>query len=70
MDRIEAPFTDEQVDALNAFQKACQFHPFTCPGDHIVCEQHRELIATNDGWVCHCGDYRQSWAHEFMAGEK
>jgi hypothetical protein len=25
------------------------------------------LIATLNGWVCPCGEYRQDWAHDFMA---
>lgn len=39
---VEAPFTDEQVKALNAFQDAGRFHPFTCLNDgdeaHIAYE--------------------------------
>ena len=64
---IEAPLTPEQVEALNRYQKSGRFHPFTCPGgpgDGNCTE--RDLIATPDGWVCACGAYRQSWAHENM----
>jgi DNA polymerase III delta prime subunit len=25
------------------------------------------LIATTDGWVCPCGEYKQDWAHDFMS---
>lgn len=66
MTKTTPPWTDEQVAALNDFQKARQFHPFTCPGDNPECKNHRELIATTDGWVCACGEYKQAWAHEFM----
>lgn len=59
-------WTEEQVAALNAYQKAGRFHPFTCPGGEPSCQDHRELIATRQGWVCHCGAYRQDWAHDFM----
>lgn len=66
--RSEAPWTDEQVAALNDWQRNRRFHPFTCPGDHPECASRRELIATSDGWVCACGKYRQGWAHDVMTG--
>ena len=25
------------------------------------------LIASTQGWVCPCGEYKQDWAHDFMA---
>jgi fido (protein-threonine AMPylation protein) len=61
--RIDAPFTPEQVQALNEYQEKLCFHPFTCGnGSH-----HRILVATPDGWVCRDCDYTQNWAHAFMA---
>ena len=65
-DLVHAPFTDEQVEALNAFQKLGYFHPFTCGHDH---DGDRILVAANDGWHCvypGC-EYTQNWAHVFMA---
>jgi hypothetical protein len=63
-DRITAPWSAEQVDALNRFQRAHFMHPFTCPGHDGGGD--RDLVATRAGWVCcHC-DYRQDWAHSFM----
>lgn len=62
-------WSKEQVDRLNDFQKSGMFHPFTCPGDKPECQNHRELIATETGWVCACGEYHQNWAHDFMMGE-
>jgi len=59
-------WTDEQVANLNAYQKDRRFHPFTCPGDNTHCQNQRDLIATREGWVCACGEYRQNWAHDFM----
>lgn len=59
-------WTKEQVDHLNRWQTNGQYHPFTCPGDHPECKDHRELIATENGWVCYCGKYTQDWAHDFM----
>src|SRR4051812_19774913 len=63
-DRLHAPWTPSEVDALNRWQRACVVHPFTCPDDHGGAD--RALVATRKGWVCcHC-DYRQDWAHSFM----
>jgi len=61
---IHAPWTAEQVDALNRFQHASVVHPFTCPGHDGGGD--RTLVATRRGWICcHCG-YTQTWAHRFM----
>lgn len=68
MNVIRAPFTAEEVEALNAWQ---QRHPFTCgrcrdASAWPLTSQH-ELVATKDGWVCPTCDYTQDWAHDFMA---
>lgn len=66
---IRAPWTPEQVAALNAFQQRGGMHPFTCGGDHAPGSP--VLVAHEDGWRCSdpyregC-DYRQDWAHAFM----
>lgn len=65
-DKIEPPWTVEQVKRLNAFQHDGQFHPFTCGNDST----HRVLVATSDGWTCEDCEYRQIWAHDFMASPK
>lgn len=78
-DTINTPFSDDQVDKLNNFQKQGQFHPFTCCSPPEIKECYRAnnigdtweenegiLKATNDGWVCPCGKYTQKWAHNFM----
>lgn len=77
MTPINAPFTPEQVERLNAFQQAGRIHPFTCCSDGPAdqCERRLRkseglLIATPEGWVCPCGAYRQTWAHGFMANEQ
>jgi len=71
MDKITAPFSDDQVNALNAFQAAGFVHPFTCCS-HEGCDRQKQenegtLIATTNGWVCPCGKYTQDWAHSSMA---
>lgn len=79
METIKAPFTDEQVEKLNNFQLNSKYHPFTCgsPEEITECKRAKNegetfeekqgiLIATNDGWVCPCGKYKQNWAHKFI----
>lgn len=56
-------WTEEEVAALNAHQANGRVHPYTCPGDEPRCKNQRNLIATPNGWVCQCGEYRQGWAH-------
>ena len=63
-DLTRAPWTPSQVDALNAFQRAGLFHPFTCGGEHD--DGGVVLTATENGWVCQLCDYTQDWAHAFM----
>ena len=72
--RSRAPWTPDQVESLNGFQKSGFMHPFTCPRDED--EKHLEtsddfhdtiLIATIDAWRCPTCDYTQDWAHSFMA---
>ncbi|MCI3277594.1 hypothetical protein [Streptomyces cylindrosporus] len=69
-DTIRAPWTSEQVDALNAFQERGGMHPFTCGGEHTPGSP--VLVAREDGWHCSdpydegCG-FTQDWAHAFMA---
>jgi hypothetical protein len=60
---VRAPWTPEQVDALNRWQQDKQVHPFTCGGD----ECRATLYATPDGWRCPMCGYTQTWAHQFMA---
>jgi hypothetical protein len=62
-DMTTAPWTDDQVSSLNAFQDAGVFHPFTCGG----CSNRDGLVAQNDGWHCPDCDYSQTWAHYWTA---
>lgn len=67
MDKVvRAPWTPSQVESLNQFQRARNFHPFT----HTRSEGGEEevLVATMDGWVCtEHPDYEQDWAWPWMA---
>ena len=65
IDKLDAPWLPEQVEALNRWQRRGDVHPFTCVNDHG--EAGRDLIATADGWICRCCDYRQTWAFSVMA---
>lgn len=57
---IKAPFTKEQVDSLNGFQKHGHSHPFTCTCGNT-------MKATTEGWMCGDHGFVQFWAHEFAA---
>ncbi len=60
---IRAPWTDSQVQALNRYQTAGRFHPYTCGNraDHVK-DKEGLLIATTDGWTCPECRYVQTWA--------
>lgn len=60
---VRAPFTDEQVAGLNAYQVAANVHPFTCGND----SSHPVLVASVDGWRCSACEYTQAWAHRAAA---
>ncbi|MER7908263.1 hypothetical protein [Streptomyces sp. NPDC096068] len=67
-DPIHAPWTTEQVQALNEFQQRGGMHPFTCGAEHTS-GRSPVLDATHSGWICpdpKCA-YTQDWAHAFMA---
>ncbi|MFD4596774.1 hypothetical protein ACFWPQ_01950 [Streptomyces sp. NPDC058464] len=67
-DKIRAPWTPEQVAALNEFQQGGWMHPFTCGYEHPA-HPNAVLKATTNGWRCYvidC-DWEQDWAHAFMA---
>ncbi|MGY3581471.1 hypothetical protein ACVIGB_000458 [Bradyrhizobium sp. USDA 4341] len=63
-DKITAPWTADQVAALNRFQVSGFVHEFTCINDHGTAS--RVLIAHSDGWHCPTCAYQQNWAHGFM----
>lgn len=79
LEQIRAPWSPDQVDALNRYQRQGNFHPFTCGGNRAD-KAHRDwamkngdryqglLVATAKGWVCPVCGYTQDWAHAFMAG--
>lgn len=65
-------FTPEKVIELNQHQKNEIFHPYTCDRQAKECEvnitprdysKDGVLIATEYGWICPCGKYKQNWFH-------
>lgn len=68
---IKAPFTPEQVEALNAWQQLGYVHEFTCGWEHtpslVAEDKGRVLVADADGWACPTCSYTQDWAHDYMA---
>ena len=63
---MKAPFTQEQVEALNRFQQSGHVHPYTCGSGRRTDADHLDgegvLVATTEGWKCPYCDYRQDWA--------
>jgi hypothetical protein len=62
---IVPPWTEEEVEALNQYQKRGLFHPFTCGRGHNI-GREAILLATTNGWVCLFCDYTLDWAHRWM----
>lgn len=64
MSRLDAPWTQAQVDAINAWQKQPHIHPFTCREhpDYSLHACSSELYCPVPGCT-----YDQRWVHDFMA---
>ena len=65
--KARAPWSFDEVRALNEWQRRGDVHPFTCGGDNNGQTCRQTLVATTKGWVCpdRCG-YTQDWCHGFM----
>lgn len=55
---VRAPWTDEQVAALELRQDNEMLHEYTCECGH-------QLIPSNKGWWCEECPYTQDWAHAY-----
>lgn len=70
-DTVKAPWTDDQVRSLNAYQESGFMHPFIC-SEHVDDNLHADyevLVASRDGWHCPvpgCA-WHQVWAWAWMA---
>lgn len=60
-DHALAPYNNDQVGSLNAYQASGTFHEFTCANSH------GPLVANNDGWHCDKCNYAQRWSWAWMA---
>lgn len=59
LNKWHAPFSKEQVKALDRRQADKTLHPYTCP------ECSEKLIPYDDGWYCSKHGLVQTWAlHE------
>lgn len=56
-------FTPDQVESINAYQRAGVFHPFTCGTEGCG----TDLVAHEEGLRCPRCAYTQDWVHGFMA---
>lgn len=67
-EKIEAPFTEDQVDSLNEYQKSGAFHEFTGNNELAPDGETDILVATIDGWISQYDPtYHQNWAWRWMA---
>lgn len=67
-DYAHAPWTDDQVESLNAYQRSGAFHPFTGRNELAPEGADDVLIATPEGWRSERDpEYRQTWAWRWMA---
>jgi hypothetical protein len=71
-DKITSTFTPEKIKELNEHQQNNSYHPYTCDRNYEECEVYTVprdyskdgvLIATEEGWICPCGKYKQNWYH-------
>ena len=67
---IKAPFTPEQVAALNRWQQNENGHPFICANgrDDKHLDGEGVLVATPEGWIRPYCDYTQDWAQHAGGG--
>ena len=62
--RTNAPFTKEQAESINAYQKAGVFHEFTC-----ATEDCDGVLQASEGAGLYCPQchYTQGWVHSWVA---
>lgn len=62
MSILYAPWTQEQLKNITSWQINPTLHPYTC-----LCGKN--LIPTNNGFVCVVCGRNQNWCHDFTANE-
>lgn len=67
MNKIKAPWTEEQVRVLKWWQEDEPFHSYTClnrgDGGH---PEGSKLVPTTQGWICEYCSFTQEWAWFFL----
>ncbi len=63
MDRVMAPFTEDQVASVKEYQASGSFHPFTCP----ACHGSPVLAIEESRLYCTTCKYEQTWVWDMMA---
>jgi hypothetical protein len=58
VDKVSAPFTDEQIKAFDEYQISGVFHEYTCLHNH---DGSRMLKAERDSLVCPTCGWKQTW---------
>lgn len=62
-DIIRAPWTPEQVAALESWQSNDMIHPYTCRNrSEATHPDDAVLVPSKDGWSCPYCDFFQGWA--------
>ena len=59
MNKIYAPFTNDQVELLVKHQLNREVHPYTCS-----CESNAPMIVSTYGFKCLSCGYIQNWAFD------
>lgn len=62
MNKINTPFTKDQVEYLTLHQLNGRVHPYTCK-----CESRNPLIISQYGLECFTCGFNQQWAWEELA---
>jgi hypothetical protein len=57
-----APWTAEQVEALEILQAIPLFHGYTCGTKDAAPHPHAMLVPTVRGWICPYCTYKQDFA--------
>lgn len=66
MNKIFAPFDEQQIASIDGFQACPEFHPYTCC-NHQSMRSRTNMLAYRAGLVCpNCGRL-QKWAWDFSA---
>lgn len=70
MSLSRAPWTQDEADNLNEWQKMGLINQTLC-GDRARHPEYKGLpVATRKGWICPSCGWKQEWAHDFMLARR